>query len=78
MQRQGHKLTITTVDKRLVAACECGKWRRTLSVVSGKPLASLVAVVMGKHERHLQRLGSPSAADSSGSMPVLPDDAPEP
>jgi hypothetical protein len=75
MPRQGHKLTILPVGNQLVATCECGNWCRTVRVCDNKPLPTVVAVLSGKHNRHLDRLGRPSAATnaSNDSMPVLPE-----
>jgi hypothetical protein len=73
MQRYGHKLTIDSVDKRLVATCECGKWRRAVSL-SADAVMNLVAILTGKHDRHLERLGRPSAGNpSEDALPVLRD-----
>ncbi len=74
MQRCGHKLTITPVDGALAASCECGRRRRTLATADGKPLPDLVAMLAGKHARHLDRLGLPPALDGSGdALPTLPE-----
>jgi hypothetical protein len=80
MQRYGHKLTITTIGTHLVATCECGKWRRGLPLSDDKPLSTLVGALTGKHNRHLERLGRPSAMDSAShdALPVLPDNDAQP
>jgi hypothetical protein len=81
MPRQGHRLTITPVANQLVATCECGNWCRTVRDCDNKPLATLVATLLGKHNRHLERLGRPSSATnpSNDSIPALPegDEPPE-
>jgi hypothetical protein len=75
MQRYGHKLNIHAVGKQLVATCQCTKWRRALPVSDNRALMILVGVLAAKHDRHLDRLGHPSAENyvSNDSLPVLPD-----
>lgn len=78
MPRQGHKLTINTVGKQLIATCECGQWRRALPLPNGADLVNLVGVLTAKHDRHVDRLGRPPSADASAdNLPTLPDDPPE-
>ncbi len=39
----------------------------------GADLVNLVGVLTGKHDRHVERLGRPSAMAESGEGPLMPD-----
>jgi hypothetical protein len=77
MHRIGHKLTIVPHGKFLVATCECGQWRRTLSVPDDADMMNVVGRLAGSHDRHLERLGRPSPMGDSGEGPLIPPEEPK-
>ena len=74
MQRKGHNLSIAQTGGQLVASCECGRWRRTLTMYRGMSLPTVVAQLATRHERHLGRLRKPGVEASDDDLPTLPDD----
>jgi hypothetical protein len=73
MQRLGHTFTIAQEDGALIAASDCGRWRRTLAMSRGMSLPVAVAELAGRHERHLNRLGRPTVEASDDDLPTVPD-----
>jgi hypothetical protein len=73
MKQLGHNYTIAQRDGELVAACDCGRWRRKLPVSRGMSLPVAVAELAGRHERHLNRLGKQTVEASEDDLPIIPD-----
>jgi hypothetical protein len=75
MPRYGHKLNIERDGHQLIAACECGMWHRVLPLSANRAMTTLIAVLTERHDRHLERLGRPSAEGyvSNDALPALPD-----
>jgi hypothetical protein len=73
MQPLAHNFTIAQKDGELIAACECGRWRRTLPLSRGMSLPVAVAELAGRHERHLNRLGKATVEASDDDLAVFAD-----
>jgi hypothetical protein len=55
----GHDLDLRRIEDEVVAVCKCGKWQVTAPVPANGDVVTLVAHLLGEHDRHLDGVGRP-------------------